>query len=91
MGPRRNAASPEETELRAPFLPAGDRVIHVCRHDLSSGPSCIRAEAIVLEVRLLVGCRYPEVEPGLHGPSVAPAVCPEKSTYLDSPGSFLSL
>ena len=51
----------QRLELRASFLSAGDRVIHIRRHDVQAGTGCIRAEPIILEVRTLLRRRDPEV------------------------------
>jgi len=60
----------QRLELRASFLPAGDRVIHIRRHDVQAGTGCIRAEPIILEVRTLLRRRDPEVERCLHAVSL---------------------
>ena len=60
----------QRLELRVSFLPAGDRVLHIRRHDLQAGTGCIRTEPIILEVRTLVRRRDPEVERCLHAVSL---------------------
>src|SRR5215470_5031457 len=79
----------QRLELRAGFLPAGDRVIHVYRDDVQAGTGCIRAEPIILEVRSLLRRRDPEVERRLHAISFVQVRTIWLSRSLAVDGSFV--